>query len=334
MSTVTSEQIQNLVEAREPLTIDTPELEALTDRPIGVSDLAIVLSSEHTAAIERLASASIKAFGVEEPTLVATKHGIATLLTRIDCTITPDGVKLYECEERPAGIGITHVLVERVDGRGIMPRIREHFHEHVDGVPQVLRHPDAKPNDDSLVLPVQELSDRIPAGPLLIRGEPEPLSEHEQLDTMTDQAVATIVTKGDKRYLLVLPESGTTVAHLEAITPDKSFVIKPVKGSKARGVTVYLTPEDKRIHGDHKTVTFERARRTLAAAPAGSMLFQEFVPPILTRLPSDKVGNMILRVFTLVHPDGHCEAIGGTYVTRRELVVHGASDAICGAVLV
>ncbi len=49
---------------------------------------------------------------------------------------------------------------------------------------------------------------------------------------------------------------------------------------------------------------------------------------------------MILRVFTLIEPAAKtgttvkARAIGGCYVARPELVVHGASNAVGGAVLV
>jgi len=43
---------------------------------------------------------------------------------------------------------------------------------------------------------------------------------------------------------------------------------------------------------------------------------------------------MVLRLFLNVRLGWACEAVGDTYIARRELVVHGASNSFAGALLV
>jgi hypothetical protein len=335
MNVITTREVQDMTANHEPLNINQPQTVSFVEgRDIGMSDTVIALSPEHREQIEHLASRAMQAFGIDEPTLVATRHGVPTLLARVDCTITPQGVGLFECDERPAGIGVTDRVLQHMNGEGIAPRLDAHFTKHIGQLPTVLRHPNAKPNDDGLVLRVDDLDGDVADQPILARGEPDDMREHIVLPTLQARSVSTLVTKGIKRYLLAMPEARSRqITSPDELSPDTSFVLKPLQGSKAQNVHVYLSTTDRAIHGRQGTVTFERARRELAAAAAGSMLVQEFIPPIPTTMPDDSKGNTILRVFTLVHPDGRCEAIGGTYVSRRELVVHGASNAICGAVV-
>jgi hypothetical protein len=243
-------------------------------------------------------------------------------------------VGLFEVEERPAGIGVTDRVIKCALGSGVTGVLEAHFGQYVGSMPTVVRHQKSRPNDDSLVLTVVDIDNPPVEGPILARGEPEDFREHKALPALQSRSISTILTKGLKRYMLAMEEAKAKVAQsVDELSPETSFVLKPMQGSKARDVTIYLSPADRATHGRQGTVTFERARREFAVAQAGTLILQAFIPPIPTVLPDGSKGNTILRVFALVHPNGRCNVVGGTYVSRRELVVHGASNAICGAVI-
>jgi hypothetical protein len=108
----------------------------------------------------------------------------------------------------------------------------------------------------------------------------------------------------------------------------------------AMGVTVYLRPEDVKIFGKHGTVKSGRLIRDLRKYHelGSGALVQTFEPPIQIDNVEGR-NNAILRIFVLMQASGGTSvrgatAIGGAYVARPELIVHGASNAISGAVLV
>lgn len=304
---------------------------------IGIGEQTIYLSSGHKTQIELMSRLCMSSFWLTEQTLVVQKFSLPTLVARVDCTLTPAGVEVFECEERPAGMGVTDKLMGMVDGIGVSEKVREHFASNVSDVPTVLKHPNTKPNDDALIFDVVNLDDDrvIPRGPLIFRAEPDDAAQHPQLGCITDRSVSTVLSKGDKSHTLSIPDLKVITATEEAV-PDSasSFALKPVKGSKARGVNLYLCPEDRRVHGKHGTVTYNRAVRVVEEAAPGNLLIEAFKPPISVTMPNGKTGNMILRIFALIHPDGDSEVIGGTYVARQEVLVHGATNAINGPVII
>jgi hypothetical protein len=104
------------------------------------------------------------------------------------------------------------------------------------------------------------------------------------------------------------------------------------------GISLYLHPNDRKKYGKKGIVTASRLANDLATfkKERGGALVQPFAPPIQI---DNREGrrNAILRVFTLLESDGKTitsEVIGGCYVARPELIVHGASNAVAGAVIV
>jgi len=308
---------------------------------IGTSSQVITLSPEHQQQIEDVAYVCSTQFDPKEPTLVQTNYGVPSLFARVDCTVNADGIEVYETEERPAGLGITDRLLVAAGGPGIAELIKKHCVDYVNEVPVVLRHPDVKPNDDGDLFEIIELDGdtNISGRPVLVREEPVDMEGYPNLDSILSSSVATILSKGSKRHTLLIPELKAVVASDETF-PDSntSMSIKPIQGSKARGVQVYVSPADRIRHGNNGTVTYAKAERTVKASQTGleadSLLIENFKPPIPVEMLNGKIGNMILRVVVLIHPDRGAQAIGGSYVARKELVVHGATNAINGAVVV
>lgn len=298
------------------------------------------LSEAHRDSIETQAAACIAAFQPEAETKVARDHNLPTLLARVDCTLDEDRARIFECEERPAGLGITNAVMRRTHlSPGILPAVQAHFTEHAGDTPVIARHANAKPNKDSLVFgeDVMDLRAAIKTGrPLIVRGEPGELADFEALDELRAQSISTITTEGDKTYSLRVPSCETELVTADTkVVSDTSFVLKPLQGSKARGLAVYLSPEDRQQHGKDGTTTFARAAKLVDTHRAtGNLLLESFKPPVTCKLDEGKIGNLILRMFCLVSPDGSTEVVGGTYVIRRELIVHGASNAMVGPVLV
>ena len=121
----------------------------------------------------------------------------------------------------------------------------------------------------------------------------------------------------------------------------RSQVLKSRIGSMAMGVSIYLEPSDRKKFGKRGIVTATKLKSNLDTytQDLGGGLTQEFAPPIQTTNPEGRT-NTILRIFVLLEKDKgtqnkiKAEAIGGCYVARPELIVHGAANSVGGAVMV
>lgn len=295
----------------------------------------VELTDEHTAQIEEEIMAGLLAFGALEQTLVMRKIGLPTLIARADCTVDPKTgrIHLYEAEERPAGMGVVDMIGQRVTGCKLGAHILSHLEHTLGTVPVVKRHPEAKINDDALLLPVEmftpnKLKTR-PHQPILVRAEPEHMTSHPHLASATDMAIAPIIEKGKRQYRVTTGHANV-VTSPAALPENRSIVLKTLQGSKAKGVLIALSKADAAKHGSRDSVTHGKA--TAMIEREGAVLMERFVPGIPVEMQNVKIGHMILRVFCLIDSD-QAIAIGGAYLARPGHLVHGSYDAVSGLIV-
>lgn len=325
---IRSKEIQNIV--AEGISLD-PFSPADNTLPLGhyeipYSETVIELDDSHRGQIRKIIDDSMAAYPNED-TLVWDVLGKPTAIARVDCTIGPNGITPYEFEDRPAGIGVDHLLRQRLTGQGSIEGIQTHIAEAFGSEVVVVRHADAYPSDDGVALRVTDDIRSVNGNVILVRGEPHMFGDEETYTELASKSISTIRTEGDKSYSLNVPEFEALeiTSPVEMPRPDASFMLKKPQGSKAKGVSLYLNPEDRKIYGERGTVTHGKASRLVDEA--GRMILEKFKPPVRVA----GMGNMALRVMALVGKE-RTDVIGGCYVVRPELIVHGASNSFAGLV--
>lgn len=324
-----------------------------------VSEDVLALTPDHQRQIEQFTLAALQAYGprngTPEATLAHQRHGIPTLVGRVDCTIGHNGDILpYELEDSPSGMGIANLLHHRT--AHVSPRdvIVAHFQRQAGDIPHIIVSGSrSHGTDDALVVGKDRYhfeaeSHDVPAhitgdSPVIVKTVPGHLASAAPYAHLSERAVAPLLTEGDKTYATrtgLLHEIGTSHDLLTDESGQlRSQVVKACVGSMAMGISVYLAPQDRKDFGKKGIVTGSRLAKDLEGFVMrdGAALVQEFAGPVRISNPEAR-GNMILRVFVLCGSDDRgqttTQAIGGCYVARPELVVHGSANSVTGAILV
>ncbi len=320
------------------------------------SDDVIVLSEVNKYQIERFAIDAAGTYGdsagIPEPTLVENRFGLPALVVRVDCTVNSGQIMPYEMEDSPSGIGVSDIFVKQANGIGLINTVLDHYDNSVGNIPTVLISGDRKHGtDDEIVVGKDRYhyiagSTEIPKisenTPLIVKAIPGAAESHLPYLGLQDRCLAPLVTEGDKSYAERTGLLSAVIGPEDLLRNEaglRSQVLKSRVGSMAMGVSVYLTPDDRALLGKGGQVKQGRLVRDLDTyISRGGALVQEFHPPFQLSNTEGR-NNGILRVFVLLgrHAGSgaiSANAIGGAYVARRELIVHGASNAISGAVLV
>ncbi len=316
-----------------------------------ISEDVITLSTKHKTQIEEYAKKAASEYGdrqgQKEPTYVQELVGIPSLIVRIDCTIDENGdIVAYELEDSPSGQGITDKVHSHIKGEGIKERLIDHYTDAIGDIPHVLvsGHRSHGTDDNIIVGQEKYLFNEIPAsvdGPVIVKAIPGIKESHAAYLHLQSQAVAPLATEGDKSYAVSMGDlkevESETDLLLCADGELASQVAKSRLGSMAMGVSMYLNPLERKKYGKRGTVTASKlSAKIVEYQDRGGALLQRFVAPIQLENNEGR-SNAIMRVFVLLDSrDGEvtAEAIGGCYVARPELIVHGASNAVAGAVLV
>jgi len=264
----------------------------------------------------------------EEDTWVRNELGVPSLLVRMDLTIHDNKLRVFEVEERPAGIGATSL---------INPEFREHLLRLKKEWPEIgvviSSDPRRRGSDDHLwtevVDPNKDLNKL-----LLIRAEPDEVDFHH----LESRSISSLKRKGDKSYGEKLG-LWRLVLSPDELPWDTAFVVKPKQGSKTRGMGIWVPRQKydrlqmagkKTIPGTHTRTKIERL--VAEASQKGGLYCQEFYPPMESGLGT-VAPWMIDRVFFGFNPStGKWECMGGLWNARPTLIIHGADDAIFGPV--
>lgn len=250
-------------------------------------------------------------FFPREDTWVQRQHSIPSLIVRLDCTVGADGhLGIYEVEERPAGIGFSGLVNPQFLAK--FTALRKKWPSIV-----VVLSPNRRAGDDYLWTEV--MTD--PAGQnVLLRVEPEE-STYWPLESLS---VSSLHAKGNKSYGVALgwwKEVNST----SDLPWSETFVLKPIQGSKARGIAIW-DPQHRPGYS-----TRSQVERALAAA-GGRMFLQPFLQPLVG--PEGYAFKMF-RVFYGYDPELHSwQCLGGCWTARNNLRLHGSSDSLFGPVLV
>lgn len=320
---------------KEPPTITGAKTLQVTDsRALSVCPTVIELTDEHSRQIEAEAMEGALKFGATEATLVMARIGLPTAIARIDCTIDPltGDIFAYESDERPAGMGITDVITREILGEGVGLKLLGHLEDIFGQVPIVKRHPLEAENDDGMLMAVEQTSKtaiKAKARPILVRGKPSDLTDMVDIDEATANSVSTIRDEGRRQYRI-------TTGHATLVTPScelpsASFVVKTPQGSQATGVKVCLSAADKKLLGSKGVVSRANVQKQLNDDKA--LLIEKFVPGVEAEVNESRGGRMIMRIFCTLTAEG-AKIAGGAFVARPNHIVHGASDAVVGAVIV
>ncbi|MBN9397657.1 hypothetical protein J0I05_00355 [Candidatus Saccharibacteria bacterium] len=316
------------------------------------SDDTILLTKENREQIAQFTEQAAAAFGPDEgpePTYVQNELGLPSLVVRTDCTIIDGKIVPYEMEDSPSGQGITDKIHRGIGGVGIRDAILNHYLDQVGQTPLVIvSGARGHGTDDDQVFgrsdylfntnnqPVE--TDRL----VIVKAIPGDEGSRRPYMNLQSRALMPLVSEGDKTYLRRLGLMKSTRAASDLLVDDQgnraSQVVKAQIGSMAMGVSIYLSNADKKRFTSASTVSASRLERDMHSYvdQMGGALVQPFYPPVAIENPEGRK-NAILRVFSLLSRENgeiKADVIGGCYVARPELIVHGASNAVSGAVIV
>lgn len=256
-----------------------------------------------------------------EDTYARAQFGTPSLLARIDCAPSESGLGIYEVEERPAGLGATVLMnsdfaARLAAWRATVPDFRV----------VVSSRRGAPGTDDYLWCPVAEEGY---TGPVLVRAEPDETEYHH----LAPRSIATLISKGDKSYGVPLGWWHEVKAG-ESLPWDEGFCLKPIQGSKCRGVHVFA-PKHDRPGGKAGSGTSTRSQVERALDASGRMYLQAYQPP-LRRLFEGKEYRVIWRFYFGYEPTSRAWVpLGGVWTGRvGTLRIHGSKDSLFGPLVV
>ncbi len=247
--------------------------------------------------------------------------GVPSVIVRLDCVVKEGKMLIYEAEERPAGIGIATQL--NLSFTENLSRIRAQWPQFKSLV-SPLRESFC---DDFLWLKSISMEAALNNGALLlIRAEPEEKDFHP----LICRSVSSLLFEGDKSYGISLGLWREVSAEdFDSLPWDTGFCLKPRRGSRCRGIEIWLPNDEKKKVKAGGTSTRSRIKRTLETY--GKMYLQDFIEPM--RSPISENLFMIHRVFFGYSPGSNSYAyLGGLWNARPNLKIHGATDTVIGPV--
>jgi len=267
-------------------------------------------------------------------TWVGRTHGIPSLIVRLDCVVDEAGkLHVFEVEDRPCGIGVTSYLVPAFCEA--LAAIRSEWPAF-----RWVKAPNRETDDalwlgEGLSLDEAKRSD----GFLLVRSRPEDSEFHG----LEPRAVSTVQHEGHKlcathdsvglyKTLRWVVDAGEqSGGYIEGL-PSGPIVVKPLQGTRAREVRVYLngsapaglvvTKKEKLSFGD-----LERQVKR-----SGRVICQPLISPMRRAcLPG---ANMIYRLFFGYSPGRRAYVpLHGVWMALPALVVHGTDQSISGPLM-
>lgn len=250
-----------------------------------------------------------------EGTWVEKEYKVPSLIVRLDCTIVKEGtLGIYEIEERPAGLGIARAVNSQF--ASILEELRAEWPEF-----KVVVSPRRNGSgDDYLWIETCSYQKALKKNNLLlVRAEPW----EKEFHLFSSRAVAPVISKGDKLY-------GVTLGWWKKVSPsdfkslpwEKGFVLKPLAGSKCRDVEIF--------HPDNLKGSSTKTRIRRVLERNGRMYVQDFFLPLDKEVMGENY-FMVYRFFFGFSPKKKTyRPLGGIWMARKNLRLHGASDAISG----
>lgn len=249
----------------------------------------------------------------KEKTWVQKNFGVPSLIVRMDCTVYDGKLGIYEIEERPSQVGIARVI-----NRQFAEILKKLMAEWPEFVAVISPRRGQKIGDDGLwIQTIQYFPEELPKNinKVIVRAEPTEVEFH----CLQPKSVSTVTAKGNKSYGEKLGwwkkiRSGSCLPW------EEGFVLKPLQGSKMQNVEIW-DPEQRPRSSTRDQV--------LATLEKNVMYCQPFLPPI------KKGGDWCMyRPFYGYSPkEKDWVPMGGIWVARSNLRVHGTRDAVFGPLL-
>ena len=149
-----------------------------------------------------------------EETWAKKEMGVPSLIVRLDCVLIDGSLRIYEVEERPAGIGITNKMNPKfADGLADIRRFWPDF--------KVVVSPNRTGGDDHLWAEVAEHGG-FDTEIVLVRAEPEEKDYHKY----APRSISSVVSKGNKSYGVPLGFWKSVSDSQSQLPWDEAFVLK------------------------------------------------------------------------------------------------------------
>lgn len=220
---------------------------------------------------------------------------------------------IYEVEVRPAGLGIT-LLLSTTEQKYLWQKALKDCRGFIT-------FPSSPIFDDEVcarILGLPYFEDTKKQEGYWVRAENMSPAEALELENIS---LVPIREDGNKQYLIDLGLA-KAINHESELDFGSNFVIKPIRGKWSKDVEIYLA-EKKDFRGFST-----RTKICKVLKSEKKFMIQNFIPPE-RELLNGATGFIIWRCF-YGWIDSRYQYIGGLWMWRNVLKVHGASDAVCG----
>lgn len=270
-------------------------------------------------------------FPIDPLTLAQAAFGVPSVLIRFDYVVSEGRVCVYEIEDRPAFVSIGSLLNPEMHAK--TQRCIDRFRQHLNRPIFTFVSPSRFANSDDILH--GEFDQRIFDGvtgdlasipkdaALIVRSERSE-AEYWHLES---RSLSTVSQEGWKGY-------GISLGLWKRINEGpldfaNAFVLKPEFGCRSEGV--YLYHPDRKSKGKYGFSTRTAVQNAVDEGRA------RYIQPYAEPEHHEFLGRencLIRRVYFGFDPTcGQYECLGGVYMARPCVKVHGATDTITGNII-
>ena len=271
-----------------------------------------------------------KVFPLKPETLCQKEFGVPSVLTRFDYVMIDGKVCVYEIEDRPAFMCIGALVNEQFRQKltSCFQEIRQHFNAPI----YMLVAPSRFKNSDDLLhdsfkIPIFDGvytdPELVKDGIVFVRSDREESAYYKY----EHKSLSTISQEGWKGYGVPMGLwSNITEANVDY---TKAFVLKPDFGCRSSNVFLFKPKTKGLNNAGLSTIT---AIQNAIIQKKVQYIQPYYEPEKVSFLPDNY--SLIRRVYFGYSPTGGYQCLGGVYMSRPCLKVHGASDTITGSMYV
>jgi hypothetical protein len=256
-------------------------------------------------------------FFPREESWVQRKYGWPSMIVRVDCIINEGKLRIFEIEERPAGIGLNYRL--NLGFKKEFDQLRRNW-----PWPEIIvvRSYQRTTGDDELwteVVGIDQLLLSKEELLVLVRAEPE----EKEFWGLGEISISTIKHKGMKEYGVPLGWWKKVETPEELPSWENGFVLKPLQGSKLKGIEIWPGEKNKKLWGRSTKA------KILSSLQKGPCFCQPFYLP-----PQEKGYFWMFRIFFALNTasNGEWRCIGGLWNASPNLRIHGTPESIFGPI--
>lgn len=273
------------------------------------------------------------------------QFGLPSPIVRFDMPLEDGevGGGIYEIESRPAGLAIVSHLQPELLGafRGSVEQIQGITGKQV--AIKMLPYEQSSQNDpsgekrmfaDMLGVPFVEAGEQPEPDPdslYLVYGNSSEAGD--DVKAYEGQSLFPVRNDGDKSYLVTMGRATFPTPDMvdQALDANQPFILKPGQGMWAQDFFPYVGSGNK-AKGRVTASKIRSLYRDQENDRLGEFIMQPFIPPGKIEFPGyEKPQNAMARVYAVADlATGTYNVVGGMYVARDNLRLHGTSDATTG----